>query len=108
PRPRASEATRTSTTCTPARAWTRSGGSCLAWWRRWRGSMAEAPDSGPLGATPTPQPHAPEGARATDALGAQAPQDGTVVHVAFGDRAAAGDAAGGEAGHAEEAPGPAE
>lgn len=46
--------------------------------------MAEPPDNGPPGATPTPPPHAPEEARAIDALGAEAPLDSTVVHVAFG------------------------
>lgn len=48
--------------------------------------MAETPDSGPQGAAPTPPPHAPEEARAIDALGAQAPLDSTVVHVAFGSQ----------------------
>lgn len=46
--------------------------------------MAETPDNGPPSATPTPPPHAPEEARAIDALGAKAPLDSTVVHVAFG------------------------
>jgi hypothetical protein len=43
----------------------------------------ETPDSGPQGGAMTPQPHAPEEARAVDALGAQAPLDGSVVHVDF-------------------------
>ncbi len=73
--------------------------------------MAEAPDSGPLGATPATPPHAPEEARAIDAIGAPAPLDGTVVHVAFGERAAAGGAAAqaaGLAGSAGQAPLPPE
>ena len=52
--------------------------------------MAETPDSEPQGGTPTPPPHAPEEARAIDATGAQAPLDGTVVHVAFGAGKGAG------------------
>lgn len=43
-----------------------------------------APSAGAQGATPTPPLHAPEEARAADAIGAPAPLDGTVVHVAFG------------------------
>ncbi|GKS96933.1 primase-helicase family protein [Acidovorax sp. SUPP2825] len=52
--------------------------------------MGDTPDSGPLGAAPTPPPHAPEEARAIDALGASAPLDSTVVHVAFGAQSGQG------------------
>ncbi len=69
--------------------------------------MADAPDDGPLGAAPAPQPHAPEEARAIDALGATAPLVGTVVHVAFGAQVGqGGGAASSLAGAAHTRPAP--
>lgn len=55
--------------------------------------MADAPGNGPQGAAPAAQPHAPEEARAFDAFGAQAPLDGSVVHVEFGADAGQGGGA---------------
>ncbi len=67
--------------------------------------MADAPDSGPLGAAPTPPPHAPEEARAIPATGASAPLDSTVVHVAFGAAAGQGASAS-SSGSGSTPPGP--
>lgn len=68
--------------------------------------MADAPDSGPQGAAPTPPPHAPEEARAGNALGASAPLDRTVVRVAFGTGVGQGARASSEDGMTPPGPPP--